>query len=200
MKLKYKLATLAAASVLNANATTVIVDTTPANNQANLTKAAGQTFTTATLGTDNLLSSVDVMGPQGGATATVYTAEIWTDTDGNFATWDPGVLVAASTNSIAIDTDNTLHTFDFSNPSLSDSTVYVVSFNDGGTNHAGFRSGLTNEAADTIADGALFSAGIQPFGGAFDMSMQITTTGIPEPSSITLLGLAGLGILRRRRK
>jgi hypothetical protein len=69
-------------------------------------------------------------------------------------------------------------------------------YTDGAGLAIGSRNGLTNATA--IADGTLFSAGGQVFSDAFDTAMRITT--IPEPSTSSLFALAGLVLLRRRRK
>ena len=164
-----------------------VIDTTPANNQAGMSQDAGQSFTTPVLGVANQLSTITIRGPQSGAGATVYTLNVWADSDGNFATFDPGALVATSTNSIAIDTNNGDHVYTFSGEVLSDNTVYIFSFNDG-SNHAGFRAGLTNAAGVAISDGALFSGGSQPFGGAFDVSFVLATVAPGGPANLVWTG------------
>lgn len=195
------LLSLLAAAVFcsSTNASTIIVDSvTGADNRAAMVAAAGQTFTTGVLGTDNRLSSISILGDPGGAANTsTVSAELRLDTDGDFTTWDPGTLVASSTNSQVIAASNTLFTFNFSNELLSDNTVYVLSFSDGIGNHVAFRSAL-NSGGDSLANGALFSGGVQPFGGAYDASIQVV--GVPEVSTLGLLIIAGLGVSIRRRR
>lgn len=189
-----------ASFITSGNASVIIVDTvTGTDNRATMSAAAGQTFTTGLLGTDNLLSTISIHGDSGGsANGATVSAQLWLDTDGNFATWDPGTLIATSTNSQVIAAQDVLFTFNFSNETLSDNTVYVLSFTDGTTNHVAFRSDL-NSAAGSLSDGALFSGGVQPFGGAYDASILVVA--VPEASTMGLLTLVGLGFsaLRRRR-
>ncbi len=199
MKLKYTLAALAA-TTLAANAATTIVNTGNANNQGDLLTAAGQTFTTGILGTDSMLSMVSVQGPQSlrnPLSPNTYTAKVWLDTDGDATTWDPGTLVATSTNSGSFDTVDAFVTFNFSNEQLNDNTVYVLSFTNGTDDHAAFRAGVTN-AGSGYAGGAVFQNGSPAYGGSYDLAMQVTT--VPEPSSAALLGLGGLALILRRRK
>lgn len=161
-----------------------IIDTTPPNNQAGLVQEAGQTFTTGTLGEDNQLESITIITPStiGGADPVgPFTLKLFTDTDGDFSTWDPGTEVAVSTNTASLaPAGNLAVQFDFSGEVLSDNTVYVFSFNNATNDHAPFRAALTNAGGVAITDGALFSAGAQPFGGAFDVSFVVSTNaGIP---------------------
>lgn len=129
----------------------------------------------------------------------VYTAEIWTDTDGDFATWDPGDLVARSTNSLSFDSSG-VYTFNFDNEVLKDNEVYVLSFHDGTKSHAGSASSLVccSSTAGSLPDGSWFSGGAKPCCGTLDLPMRVTT--VPEPSSAALLGLGGLALVLRRRK
>lgn len=133
---------------------TQIINTTPRNNQAEFTAPAGQTFRTGTLGPDTKLVSIAVAGPSTNASATVQTLKIWIDGDNDASTWDPGALVATSTNSSPLN-GNVNNVFNFSGEELSDNTVYVLSFNDGTVDHAAFRAGLTN-AAGSVIEGGLF--------------------------------------------
>lgn len=190
---------LTAALSTSASAVTIVDTITGSNNRATMSQDAGQTFTTGVLGTEDLLSTIAILGDSGGtANPVTVSAQLWLDTDGDFQTWDPGALVATSTNSQVISATNVVFTFNFSNEVLSDNTVYVLSFTDGSNSHVGFRSDVSNSAT-AISDGALFSSGAQPFGGGFDAAIQVVT--VPEVSSLGLLAFAGLGttLLRRRR-
>jgi len=175
----------------------IVVDTLPANNQANLNADAGQTFTTGAL-TLKGLGTIEIEGPQSGASGTVFGLELWTDTDQNHSTWDPGTLLATATNTSAF-SNGTITTFNFSGEALADNTVYGFTYTDGAGNRILARMGLTN--ANAISNGTLFGGGSQQFGDAFDTAMRITTIrAIPEPSSIALIGVGLLGLVVRRRR
>lgn len=192
--------TALAASSIAANGA-VIVNTLAANNQANLAADAGQTFTTNILGLENALSTIEIEGPQSAAGPLgPFTLELYTDTDGDHSTWDPGALVASSDTQTFTAGGATISTFTFaSQPVLADSTPYAFVFTDGAGTRVEARFGLTNATA--ISDGTLFGGGAQQFGNAFDTAMRITTVEpIPEPSSALLAGVGALAFLRRRRK
>ncbi len=165
-----------------------VVNTTPPNDRANVSSQAGQTFTTPVLGAENKLDTVTVITASdlpAGSPSGPFTLKVFTDTDGNFSTWDPGIQVAASTNTASLTpAGNVQVTFNFSGELLADNTVYVLSFNDGTNDHAGFRAGLTNTGGVAITNGALFSGGAQPFGGAFDMSCIVVTNSGVAPKDI----------------
>lgn len=178
----------------------VIVTTLPANNQANLQPDAGQTFTTTVLGSENALSTIEIEGPQateGGDPMGPFVLELWTDGDGDHATWDPGTLLASSDSQSMTAGGATLSTFSFATlPVLADSTPYAFVFTDGAANNVAARFGLTD--ASDIADGTLFGGGTQQFGNNFDTAMRITTV-IPEPTTSLLALLSAFSLLRRRR-
>lgn len=190
---------LLAASSL-AGSAAVIVSTLPANNQANLQPDAGQTFTTAVLGSENALSTIEIEGPQasiGSDPLGPFTLELYTDADGDHATWGTGTLVGTSDSQSMVAGGATLSTFTFSAlPVLNDSSVYAFVFTDGAGTRVPARFGLTNATA--ISDGTLFGGGTQQFGNAFDTAMRITTV-VPEPSTSVMALLAGLALCRRRR-
>lgn len=199
--LRSLLAVTATLSLASATQAAIIIDTTPANNQANLAAPAGQTFTTATLGTNNLLDSITIITASlvgAGDPIGPFTLKLFTDTDGNFATWDPGTEVAASTNSASLPAGNQSVTFNFALDTLSDSTVYAMSFSSGGSDNVAFRAGLTN--ANTISNGALFSSGTQPFAGTFDLSFQVNAVPEPATASLALLSLVTAAAFLRRRQ
>lgn len=181
----------------------VIVNTLPANNQANLNADAGQTFTTTVLGAENALATIEIEGsqtnPGGTSPLGPFTLELWTDADGDHATWGTGSLIASSDSQTFTAGGATISTFTFaSQPILADSTPYAFVFTDGSGTRVDARMGLTNASA--ITDGTLFGGGTQQFGNAFDMAMRITTVApIPEPSTSLLALVAGFGLLRRRR-
>lgn len=183
---------LAALSATAADAA-IIVDSLPANNQANLTAAAGQTFTTGSLGGDTTLASIEIEGPQGPATDMVltYALALYTDSDQDHGTWDPGTLLGTSQVDTVVVGGATLTSFDFSGISLADNTVYAFKYVDAvGADVNSARMGLTNATA--LSDGTLFSAGSQVFGDAFDTAMRITT--VPEPGSLAAFGLAAMAL------
>jgi hypothetical protein len=185
----------------------VIVDTLPANDQANLSADAGQTFTTGFLGAENALATIEIEGPQAsnpGDALGPFTLELWTDADGNHATWGTGTFVASSDSQSMVTGGATLTTFGFESlPVLTDSSVYAFVFTDGNGTRVPARFGLTNASA--ISDGTIFSGGAQAFNDAFDTAMRITTVSsvseIPEPTSIFVLsGILGVSFGMRRRK
>ncbi len=180
-------------------AATTIIDTKPPNNQANLSTSAGQSFTTPVMGSDNLLTTITVITASSIVASDPtgpFTMKVWTNGGSGFGTWNPTATVATSTNTASLTpAGNQAIVFNFSGEALSDNTVYIFSFSDGANDHVGFRSALTN--ANGIADGALFSAGSQPFSGAFDVSFQLAV--VPEPAAALLGGLGFLALLRRRR-
>jgi MYXO-CTERM domain-containing protein len=204
MKTFLSIAILAASSFA-ANAATVVVSTTRggSGDQANMSSQAGQTFTTSTLGSDTQLSSIDLVGPNTGVGADPlgpFTVKVWTDTDGDATTWDPGSLVASSISTIVIPTGNGNVTANFSSGTLADNTVYAFSFASGATDHATFRMGLTASATNGPlgTSGKLFHLGGNPsFGDNRELAFTVTT--VPEPAT-GLLGLAALGLVLRRRR
>ena len=201
--LRSLLAVTATLSLASATQAAIIIDTTPANNQANLAAPAGQTFTTATLGTNNLLDSITIITASlvgAGDPIGPFTLKLFTDTDGNFATWDPGTEVAASTNSASLPAGNQSVTFNFALDTLSDSTVYAMSFSSGGSDNVAFRAGITNAAGVVLTDGALFSSGTQPFAGTYDLSFQVNAVPEPATASLALLPLVTAAAFLRRRQ
>lgn len=166
-------ALLALGSVATAD---TVVDTLPANNQANLAADAAQTFTTGTL-VDTTLTRIEIEGPQSAAGFLgPFTLEVYTDIDGDHGTWDPGALIGTSTTASLTAGGATVTAFDFPTlPVLSNNTVYGFTYTDGAGTRIGGRMGLTNASA--ISDGTLFSAGGTVFSDAFDTAMRILTGG-----------------------
>lgn len=193
-------ATLVASAASYAQAG-VIIDTTPGNNQASIDNGAGQTFTTGLLGGETNLVSIEVQGPTSADSNDVltYSLAIYVDADQNFATWGIGTKLGESQVDSVL-ANGSLTSFDFSGVTLADNTVYAIRFEDGSGNAVPLqtRFRLTNQTGVALADGALFSGVNQPFAGAFDVAMRITTN-VPEPGSIALLAIGGLLIAKRRR-
>lgn len=195
--IKFIIAVLIFAVTMTAGAGVIVDSITGADNKATMNAEAGQTFTTGTLGTENKLEKIEVLGASGSAgNSSSVSARLWVDSDQDFGSWGVGDLVATSANSQVITGTDTTFTFNFSNEVLSDDTVYVLSFYDGSSDHVQFRSAL-NSGADSLSDGALFASGSQPFSGAFDATIRVST--IPEPATLGLFGLLGSAYLIRRR-
>ncbi|MFM6340753.1 MAG: Calx-beta domain-containing protein [Dolichospermum sp.] len=132
------------------------------NSQATFAKSGsgingvGQTFSTGTLGTNDRLTSISIVGPTSEATSDSFTLKVWENND-NFNTFAPGTLVATSTNSTSIP-NNGQAVFNFSGPQLNPNKVYLFSLTDAnGNDHAGFRSRITNVSGNRLEDGRLFS-------------------------------------------
>jgi hypothetical protein len=215
MKLKLTLAVLAA-STLAANAATTVIDTTTTafstHDRGNFPLTnTGQTFTTGNLGADTNLSTIQSQEARdypGTSTGDVLTLEIWTDTDGNHATWDPGVLLGTSTNTVAFDgatNPGRINDFSFSGVTLSDSTVYTIRYlSDDTSGDSQVRLAVNRNGAGTPSgdydSGTFFAAGAAPFSDQWDSGFSVTTDSVPEPSSALLFGLGGLALILRRRK
>ncbi|BCU75295.1 PEP-CTERM sorting domain-containing protein [Luteolibacter sp. LG18] len=197
-----------AAFTMAAGAATVVVDSTGLTpvNQANfgvgtagnLSTGAAFTFTTGSLGTDTILSTIGLEGRQTGtgSSGSTLTLEIWSDTDNNSATLG-GVLLGTSTNSTALGL-NATSLFTFNGVTLSDNTVYTVHVL--GTGTPGF--GLVGSTStDLVPNSRLYNNGSFVFGGTapngIDASFSVTT--VPEPTTALLGGLGLLALLRRRR-
>jgi len=198
--MKFPILLLALTAAPSLAVTTVVDLTALSPNQAtfNLTDT-GQTFTTGSLGADTSLLTVGLEGPQtwnANEEGDTLTIEIWSDTDGNHATWDPGSLLGTSTNSLQLTID-TVSLFNFTGVTLADNTVYTLRvLSDDASGDSGSRFGLAG-GGDLYPDGTLFNGGSIPFGNGFDASIVVTT--VPEPSIALLGGLGLLGLLRRRR-
>jgi hypothetical protein len=202
------IAALAAASLV-VNAQTTVIDTTSyaGQDRGNFSpNNTGQTFTTGVLGPDIYLSSISLKEPRDypGTTPSIgdtITLELWTDTDGNHATWDPGTLLGTSQNSVLFDTPDRINPFNFSGISLSDNTVYTIRvLTDDASGDSFIRFGVARVATGVnYADGTLFSGGVAPFSNGWDASFAVVTA-VPEPSAFALagLGIASLLVLRRR--
>lgn len=165
----------------------VIIDTGEpvGGGQGNLNAPCGQTFTTGSLGGETGLSTISIWGPATGATADAITLEIYEDADGDFETWGLGSTLLGTSDTQTFTAD--ANTFTFSDPPvLSDNTVYVIVITDGNGNAIAGRWGFTNDG-DALSDGALFSGAAQPFGGAYDSAMQITTIAVAPSIKVDLI-------------
>lgn len=217
MKLNYTLAVLAATTLASQAATTIIDTTTNSYSTEDRGRFAltntGQTFTTGALGVDTNLSSIQLQQPRDYTTATAgnssgdnMTLQIWTDTDGDHSTWDPGVLLGTSSNAVVFDTALAISDFAFTGVTLADATVYTIAFvSDDASADTSLRIAVTKNAASPGAsgsykEGTLFDNANQPFSNGWDSGFSVNTDSVPEPSSTALLGLGGLALLLRRRK
>lgn len=205
MKLLSTLLAIAVTTAMASAATVVVsVPRGGSGDQANFRVNSGQTFTTGALGADTLLSSITFVGPSavvGSDPLGPFTVKIWVDTDGDATTWDPGSLVAASTQTITLAGDNTSVTASFNSGILSDETVYLISFSSGGNDHVAFRMGLsTSEPTGPLGNsGKLFdNMGSPGFGDNRELAFTVTT--IPEPASMLLSGIGLLALFRRQRR
>ena len=173
--------------------------------QANLTMT--QTFTTGTLGSENLLSEVGIYAANtigGNDSVGPFTIEIWTDADGNPETQGLGTLVAASSNQITLSNPGAQEIANFTEGLLADNTVYSLIATSGASGVPVLgRFGLNGPTAGGImgTQGALFEGANLPFSNQYELAFNVNTiAGIPEPSSALLLALSGLAFgLRRRR-
>ncbi len=205
MKLKSTFVAFFGAMTFAANAA-IIFDTTPRNDQANFVSngtvagGAGQTFNAdlSTVGAEVFLSSIRVDNRSSGAFGTdLYLAVYENDaTDGT--TWTPGALVGVSTNTQNTNTNGGIALWNFSLEELTDGQNYLFTFTDdaAGTSTVDVGVGVLLSAGNS--DQSAFSGGAIAFGGAHSIAAQITTS-VPEPSSTALIGLAGLGLVLRRR-
>lgn len=186
-------------------AATVVFDTSGIGGTGEST-GLGQSFTTGTLGLDNKLSTIELDSSFGSGDAQASfsaTLRLFADLDGNASTWDSNgtPLATSDTQNIDPGTASTVFTF-ASLPVLSDSTVYLIQFVN--NTEAGTRLAFNSDPGTTGSTGGegfrLISAdgstGTVLAGN--DFGVKVTT--IPEPSSTALLGLAGFGLLVRRRK
>jgi hypothetical protein len=242
LNMKMKTTILLAASLaltLGANAATVIASNTTfdgANvqewNNANYNSTShvvqnysgdwgtpynlAQSFSTGTLGTDNLLSEIS-LGTVGDVSASTVTAYLYAattgDSSGNYLAVGASPVATATINLSAV-TGPTTVTFDFSsaNLTLSDNTTYafylssaISSFAWAGNSTSSYAGGeaagvfMSNLGAgqpgfwlgngDTAGDSTRNVAGDRVF----------SVTAIPEPSAALLGGLGMLALLRRRR-
>ncbi len=168
----------------------IIVDSLLGNDRANL-NTAGQTFTVNGLGGETGLASIDVEGPLDHVREDLVAVEIWTDTDGDHATWDPGTLLGTSTTAQLFLSE--VSSFYFHNVEFSENTVYALLFtNEEGGEGVISRFGLNNATA--LSDGTLFQQGETVFGDAYDAALQIKTSVYIEqrPGDFNLDGTADL--------
>lgn len=161
---------------------TILDPETAADNQANLTAAAGQSFMTGTLGVSNTLSNIEIQAASSGTSGTLTYLAVYEDADGDTTTWGLGALVAVSTDANALATSSEVVSWHFSDEVLSDNTAYVFTFTSdaAGAVLQNFRVGLESNANSASDGGAIghvagevFSDGLIPFGGAFDIAAAV---------------------------
>lgn len=203
MKLKYTFAILAA-TALGANAA-VVVSTSSSGGGAQANLVLTQTFTSGSLGTETLLSTIGIYGPSSTPNGTLgpFTVELYLDADSDPLTQGLGTLVASSTNTITFaSTGNVQEIANFSGGILTDNTVYALIFTSGtpGT-PVSARVGLNGATPGGIlgTSGALFDGASLPFSNQYELAFNVNTIAIPEPSA-ALLGSFGLLTLLRRRR
>jgi MYXO-CTERM domain-containing protein len=206
--------TVLVATTFAANAASTIIDTTKnvysISDRGNFALSnTGQTFTTGSLGLDTTLATIQLQQPQdfpGASSGDNITIELWTDTDGDHATWDPGTKLGGFTSSaVTFNSAGTVSDFSFigSGINLTDSTVYAIRYLSDNTSGDTFmRFAVTKDSASpgaggTYKDGTLFAGGTTPFSNGWDSGFSVTT--VPEPTAALLGGLGLLGLLRRRR-
>ena len=198
---------------LQAKTTELSISAGSLNNQAtiNPSGSVGQTFTTGSLGSSNLLRSISIDGPSNNATTTSYRLKVW-ENNGDFTTFSPGALVATSTNALAF-TNNSSTIFQFDAVPLSSDKVYLFSLSSGSTDHVSFRAGVTN--AGLLSNGQLFSNLANPSSwdlgfsiklepaanapGSFDgesqgSSLAIATSATGAGIAVSSLGLEGANL------
>ncbi|WP_240868858.1 Calx-beta domain-containing protein, partial [Cylindrospermopsis raciborskii] len=163
----------------------VLISSGNRNGQANLSRTGGvgQTFTTSSLGSSNLLRTISIDGPTSNAASTVYTLKVW-ENNGLHTTFAPSVLVATSTNALPF-TNNSASIFQFSGEQLSSDKVYVFSLSSGGVDHTSFRAGVTN--AGTMTTGQLFSSLNNTWDLGFNVKLE------PDASSIDTINWESQG-------
>lgn len=194
------------AGVGTSHAATIIDTTglTPVNQAnfgtgtaSNLNTGVAFTFTTGVLGTENILASIGIEGPQTGANSSTLTIELWSDTDNDSATLGGSLLATSTTTGVTL-SNNTVSVFNFSPFTLSDNTVYTAHIVSSGATRIGL-VGMTS--TDILPNSRNFNNGALVFGGTapngIDASFNVVT--VPEPSAALLGGLGLLALLRRRR-
>ena len=162
----------------------------------------GFTFTTGVLGTENLLSTIEVTAPDGAGTQSL-TLQFFLDADQDSNTWNPTVTVLATSDAqIFSDTTSATTTWTFTDlPTLADNTVYGVRYGNAAgtaasTSHRYVGVGTNTAASITETGGHIFDNSAP----VFTRGAPIKVTTVPEPSSTALLGLGGLALIARRRR
>ncbi|NWK56801.1 PEP-CTERM sorting domain-containing protein [Verrucomicrobiaceae bacterium N1E253] len=194
--MKLALTALAASAITTQAA--VIFDTTPRDDQAGFAANSGQTWMTATLGSDNLLSTIRVDNRPSSATGTGIYLAVYENNAANGQTWTPGTLVGISTNAQDMDVNGGFALWTFSNETLKDNQRYLFTFtsDSAGAVPVAVETGVRLNTGNS--EQSAFNGGSLAFSGSHTMASQITT--VPEPSSAVLLGLGGLALILRRRK
>ena len=165
----------------------VLLDTLPANDQANFSADCGQTWMTGTLGRSNKLSAIEVAtrsaGDGGGA---VYLAVYENQAaSGDSANWIVGDLVGVSLNSQDMDVNGVVNTFNFDGERLTDNSRYLYMFVDASTNGVAVGTGVKLNAGG--ADHSAYTAGGLAFSGAHAMASRITAHATVESTIMNTL-------------
>jgi hypothetical protein len=174
-----------------------------AGTAGNLATGAAWTFTTGTLGAENVLAAIGLEGRNSGtgSNGSTLTLELWSNPANDNGSLDlaNAVLIATSTNSSLLSLADAVTDFTFSGVTLASNTVYAVHVVGAGSPGFGL---VGTTSTDLLAGSRLFNNGAFIFGGTapngIDASFRVVTA-VPEPASALLGGLGLLALLRRRR-